>query len=53
MKFFIDIHAPVNHTNNRDLIGVDGVKDQMEPDYKTTEPRSKPRSLSPDEWEMG
>ena len=53
MKFFVDIHAIVNHANDSDFIGVDSVKDQMQAHYKTTEPRSKCRSRSPDEWETG
>jgi len=41
VEFFIDIHAPVNNANDRDLIGADYVEQQIEANHKTPEPWRK------------
>ena len=50
MKFFIHIHATVDHANDGDLIGFDSVKDQMETDHEATQSGSKVRTFASDEW---
>ena len=53
VEFFVDIHAAVDHANDGDLIGIDGVKNQIETDHETTQPGSKARTLSTDEGKSG
>jgi hypothetical protein len=53
VEFFLDIHATVDHANNGNLIGIDSVKDQMDPNHETTEPGSKTRTFSANEWKSG
>jgi hypothetical protein len=50
VEFFFDIHAAIYHTNNRDLIRFNRVKDQMESYHETTEPGSKARTFPANEW---
>jgi hypothetical protein len=53
VEFFFDIHTAVDHTNDGNLIGLDRIKDQMETYHKATEPGSKARTFSANEWKSG
>jgi precorrin-6B methylase 2 len=49
LKFFVDIHAAIDHPNDGNVIAIDGVENQVKSGNKTPQPGSEVGAFPADE----
>jgi hypothetical protein len=49
LKFFVDIHAAIDHPNDGNVIAIDGVKNEVKSDNKTPQAGSEVGAFPADE----